>query len=293
MKIALLGTGLMGAPMVRCLLAAGHTVHVWNRSATKAEALVTDGAVFFSEPAQAVKGVTHVITMLSDGQAVADTLFENGVAAAMNAGSTVIDMSSIKPSQARDHAARLRTMGLGHLDAPVSGGTKAATEGTMAIMVGGNETIFENALDAFAPMGRATRVGEDGAGQLSKLANQAIVAITIGAVAEATLLMRQGGADLTAFRQALSGGFADSIILQQHGKRMDDGNFEPGGRSVLQLKDLNNLLEEAQSLGLELPSAKAVRDRFNRFVHELDGAERDHSGLFCELEERNELNRDN
>ena len=135
-------------------------------------------------------------------------------------------------------------------------------------------------------MGRPTLVGPPGTGQLAKLANQGIVATTIGIVAEAMLLMRSAGADMNRLREALRGGFADSVILQQHGKRMADGDFAPGGRSALQLKDLDNLLDEAASLGLTLPLSELQRTRYRRFVEDLDGGDLDHAGLFLELEDR-------
>ncbi|MDP3526329.1 MAG: NAD(P)-dependent oxidoreductase, partial [Hoeflea sp.] len=206
-------------------------------------------------------------------------------------GATVIDMSSIRPSQARDHAARLSERGVRHLDAPVSGGTKGAQAGTLAIMAGGDEQVFAEALDLFKPMGRAVRVGPSGAGQLAKLANQAIVGITIGAVAEATLLVSQGGGDLEAFRSALSGGFADSTILQLHGARMQSDSFEPGGRVLVQIKDLDNVLIEARALGIRLPMVEAVRDRFARLADDLGGGNLDHSALFLELLDLNGLSR--
>ena len=289
--IAMLGTGLMGAPMARRLLGAGNAVRAWNRSPGKAEALVADGATAFDEPAAAVAGCDFVVTMLSDGNAVADVLFERGAADAMRPGTVVIDMSSIRPGEAREHDRRLRERALLHLDAPVSGGTRGAQAGTLAIMVGGDEATFDRARAVLGAMGRPVRVGEAGAGQLSKLANQAIVAVTIGVVAEATLLMRQGETDLGAFRDALSGGFADTVILQQHGERMERQDFTPGGPARLQLKDLDNLLEEARALGLELPLVRGVRDRFETLVHKMDGADLDHSALFLELEGQNGFRR--
>ena len=289
--IAVLGTGLMGAPMARRLLAAGHDVRAWNRSRDKAEALAADGATVFGEPGEAVKQCDFVITMLSDGPAVADVLFERGAAAAMRAGTLFVDMSSIKPAEARDHADELAKRSVEHLDAPVSGGTRGAEAGTLAIMVGGHEEAFERARPVLSAMGRPVRVGGAGAGQLSKLANQAIVAVTIGVVAEATLLMREAGADLGAFRDALRGGFADSVILQQHGERMAGRDFKPGGPSRLQLKDLDNLLDEARALGLELPLVRTVRDRFETLVHKMGGADLDHSALFLELEAQNGFRR--
>jgi 2-hydroxy-3-oxopropionate reductase len=290
-QVAVLGTGLMGAPMARRLIAGGFDVHVWNRSPEKAEAVAADGATAHRDPAEAAAGADFIITMLSDGEAVADVLFERGVAARIRRGATVIDMSSIKPTEAREHAERLAEREIHHLDAPVSGGTKGAEAGTLAIMAGGDSAVFEAARPVLSAMGRPVLVGGSGAGQLSKLANQAIVAVTIGVVAEATLLMRQGEADLSSFRNALTGGFADSTILQQHGKRMAERDFKPGGPSRLQLKDLDNLLEEARSLGLELPLVRAARDRFETLVHKMDGSELDHSALFLELEAENGFQR--
>ena len=284
-KIAFLGTGLMGAPMVRNLLGAGFHVTAWNRSIDKAEALVTNGAQVAASPAVAAGNADIVISMVSDGPAVR-ALLDGGVAGAMRPGSIFVDMSSIKPREARAHFDLLKAVGVSALDAPVSGGTRGAADATLAIMAGGEETAFDAAKSALSAMGRPTLVGPSGTGQLAKLANQGIVATTIGIVAEAMLLMQSAGADMNRLREALKGGFADSVILQQHGKRMADNDFAPGGRSSLQLKDLDNLLEEAESLGLALPQAELQQQRFHRFVHELGGADLDHAGLFLELKDR-------
>ena len=282
-SIALLGTGLMGLPMARRLLGAGHQLTVWNRNASKAGPLAAEGAHLAASAAEAVKDATHVITMLTDGDVVENVLFETGVAEALSRGAIVIDMSSIQPRQARAHAERLSALGVLHLDAPVSGGTGGAETGTLAIMAGGDEQVFEKAKAVLEPMGRAIRVGPSGAGQLAKLANQAIVAIAIGAVSEATLLVSEGGGDLAAFRAALAGGFADSTILQVHGQRMQEDDFVARGRASVQIKDLDNILIEARDLGIKLPMVEAVRDRFVRLVEELDGGDLDHSALFVEL----------
>ena len=282
-SIALLGTGLMGLPMARRLLGAGFELTVWNRDQSKAQPLAAEGARVAASAAEAVAGATHIITMLTDGAVVEQVLFATGAAEAMAAGATVIDMSSIRPSETRAHAKRLAELGVAHLDAPVSGGTGGAEAGTLAIMAGGDQKVFDAALDLFKPMGRAIRVGPSGSGQLAKLANQAIVGITIGAVAEATLLVSAGGGDLAAFRQALSGGFADSTILQLHGARMEAGDFAPRGRVSVQIKDLDNILAEARELGIRLPLVEAVRDRFVRLADDLGGANLDHSALFLEL----------
>jgi 2-hydroxy-3-oxopropionate reductase len=285
-RIAFLGLGLMGGPMTRNLLEAGYAVTVWNRTAGKAEALTTVGAVAAASPADAVREADFIIAMVSDGRAVESLIADHGVAVSAKPGAIFIDMSSIKPEQARAHASYLKAHGIEHLDAPVSGGTKGATDGMLAIMVGGEEAIFNKAKPVLAAMGRPVLVGPSGCGQLAKLANQGIVATTIGAVAEAMLMMKAGGADMNRLREALKGGFADSTILQQHGKRMAEGDFRPGGRSSLQLKDLNNLLEEAGHLGLSLPLAELQRERFRFFVEDMDGGEKDHSALFLELQAR-------
>jgi len=288
-KIAFLGIGLMGNHMARNLLKAGYALNAWNRTISKAEALAVDGAEIARTPADAVKDADYVITMLSDGPTVRDMFFTNGLCQQMKAGACLIDMSSIKASEAREHAAEMRATGRNHLDAPVSGGTKGAEAGSLAIMVGGAEEVFAKAKPVFTPMGRPVRVGPDGSGQLSKLANQTIVAVTIGVVAEAMLLAEKGGADPAAIRDALKGGFADSVILQQHGERMTTGNFEPGGLTKFQLKDINNALEEAGHHGLTLPLTKQIQQRYDVLTNEMDGADTDHSAIYLELLRQNNL----
>ena len=282
-KIAFLGTGLMGAPMCCCLLKAGFELTVWNRTASKAEALHADGATVAAAPEKAVAGAEVVITMLSDGPAVADVMFEEGAAAAIAEGATRIDMSSIGADEAMDHAKRHLASGVAYLDAPVSGGTKGAAAGELAIMAGGTPETFAAMEPVFAAMGRATHVGPNGCGQLSKLANQVIVAITIGAVSEAFILAGGGGADRAQVRTALQGGFASSRILTEHGQRMVERNFEPGGPAKFQVKDLKNALAAAERLGLDLPITRLVNDLFTAMVKSGKG-DMDHSGLLTHLE---------
>lgn len=286
MKIALLGTGMMGYPMARRLCEAGHEVHVWNRTRAKAEGLAAHGATVHDEAADAVRGAEFVVTMLEHGPIVEQVLFGAGVAAAMNPGTVVIDMSSIKPAEARDHAERLGGMGVTHLDAPVSGGTLGAEAGTLAIMAGGKATTFERAKPVFAPLGRATLVGPSGAGQLAKLANQMIVGITIGAVAEALLLCEKGGADPAKVKEAITGGFADSRILQVHGQRMVERDFAPRGRMTVQLKDMRNALDTAAGLGFTAPITGLLEQLYaDGVAHGF--SDLDQSGLFAELARRN------
>ena len=288
-NIAFLGIGLMGNHMARNILKAGYSLSAWNRTLSKAEALASDGAQIAQTPAEAVKDADFVITMLSDGPTVRDLFFTNGLCQQMKSGACLIDMSSIKASEAREHAQEMRATGRSHLDAPVSGGTKGAEAATLAIMAGGLQDVFDKAVPVFAPMGRAVRVGPDGSGQLSKLANQTIVAVTIGVVAEAMLLAEKGGADPAAIRDALKGGFADSVILQQHGERMTTGNFVPGGLTKFQLKDINNALEEAGHHNLTLPLTEQVQHRYTALVEEMDGADTDHSAIYLELLRQNNL----
>jgi 2-hydroxy-3-oxopropionate reductase len=290
-SIAFLGTGLMGAPMARRLLAAGLPVTVWNRNVRKAEALVDNGAILAHTAAEAVSDADIVITMLSDGHAVGDVLFSAGVAEALKPGAVVVDMSSIAPPIAKEHSARLTERGIAHVDAPVSGGVVGAEAGTLAIMAGGEASIIKVLTEVFAALGRVTHVGPSGAGQICKLANQQIVAITIGAVAEAMMLVEAGGASREKFRDAIRGGFAESRILDLHGARMVERRFEPGGPSRLQLKDLNAVAAMADEFSLDLPLTTEVRSAFEAFVADGNG-EKDHSALLLHLEKINRREED-
>ena len=285
-KIAFLGTGLMGAPMARRLLQAGYSLTVWNRNPDKAKALESDGATVAPSPAEAVDGADIVITMLTDGGAVGDVLFESGCADRLAKGAKVIDMSSIAPAIAKQHAAKFEALGIAHVDAPVSGGVVGAEAGTLAIMAGGDADVVASLQEVFTAMGRVTHVGPSGAGQICKLANQQIVAVTIGAVAEAMILVEAGGASREAFRNAIRGGFADSRILEIHGRRMVERAFEPGGTAKNQLKDLNAVMDVADALSLTLPLTSGVRTEFTDFV-EGGGGPLDHSGLLLHLEKLN------
>jgi 2-hydroxy-3-oxopropionate reductase len=286
MKIALLGIGLMGLPMGRRLCEAGHSVHVWNRTWHKAEQLAPLGATVHTSPGQATKGAELVILMLDNGEVVGRVLFELGAAASMVPGTLVVDMSSIKPIEAKDHAARLSELGVDYLDAPVSGGTMGAEQGTLAIMVGGKASNFDRAVPVLKVFGRPTHVGPIGSGQLTKLANQMIVGATIGVVAEALLLCERGGADMGKVKEAITGGFADSRILQVHGQRMVDRDFAPRARMTVQIKDLRNALATAQEVGFDAPITALFEQLYAQGIeHGL--ADLDHAGLFVELASRN------
>ena len=284
--VALLGTGRMGLPMATRLCQAGLRVHVWNRNRARAEPLAAEGAQVHDSPASAVPEADLVISMLENGPVVESVLFAQGTAQAMRAGTLVVDMASIKPAEARDHAERLAALGLQHVDAPVSGGTVAAEAGTLAIMAGGEASALERALPVLQHLGTTTHVGPHGAGQLAKLANQMIVGITIGAVSEALLMCAKGGADMAKVREAIGGGFARSRILELHGLRMVERDFAPRATMTVQRKDMRNALDTAATLGFQAPITELFERLYSEAIdHGL--ADLDHSGLFVELARRN------
>lgn len=286
MRIAVLGTGLMGFPIARRLCEAGHQVSVWNRSRDKAERLRGNGARVAERPADAVRDAEIVIGMLENGRVMDDVLFDQGAADAIPAGALVIDMASTRPAEARSQAGRLAQRGVAHLDAPVSGGTVGAENGALAIMVGGDAADVARAAPVFDCLGRVTHVGGHGAGQTAKLANQMIVGITIGAVAEALLFAERGGADMGKVREAISGGFAASRVLELHGQRMVERDFVKRAAMTVQLKDMRNALATAQEIGFDAPVCTLFERLYADGVEHGD-ADLDHSGLFMELARRN------
>lgn len=284
-KIAFLGIGLMGNHQARRLLQAGYALTAWNRSRAKAEALEAFGATVADTAADTVRDADVVVTMLENGPIVTEVLFGSGADAAIRSGAVVVDMSSIKPAESQDHARRLGRRGVAHVDAPVSGGTVGAENGTLAIMAGGEPDAFARVEDVLKVMGRPVHVGPSGAGQLAKLANQIIVGVAIGAVGEALMLAAKGGADPAKVREALRGGFAESRVLELHGQRMIDRDFVTKGRSVTHLKDIDNALSAATELGLELPFSGVLADLFRGLL--ANAGDLDHSALLAELERRN------
>jgi 2-hydroxy-3-oxopropionate reductase len=286
MKIAFLGIGLMGQPMSHKLIEAGFSLQLWNRSPEKMAPFSTI-AKLCTSTTEAISDADIIITMLENGDVVDQVLYQSKVYQNSPKGSLFIDMSSIPPAMAKRHAKLIAEHGAHYLDAPVSGGTAGAEQGTLSVMAGGERTQFERAQAIFNALGKATYIGEVGCGQLCKLANQAIVGITIGAVSEALLLASEGGADPEAVREALSGGFASSRILELHGRRMLDRDFLPGATSRVQLKDLKTILDEARNEGLSLPLSQRTYDSYLSLV--ANGHENvDHSGLLLELERLNQ-----
>ena len=282
-KIAFIGIGLMGLPMAKNLLKAGYFVKVFNRSLEKAELLSQYNAEVAKSIKEVVVGADVIITMLADDEAVNVVMKNDDFLNNLKSGSTVIDMSSVKPETAKFHASKLNLKNVNYLDAPVSGGTIGAEEASLAIMVGGEQKVFEDHLDILKNIGNPSLVGPVASGQISKLANQIIVGITIGAVAEAIILCEKAGTDPEKMIKALTGGWADSKILQTHGQRMIKKDFSPKGKTSTQLKDMGNILDCAKELNLHLPVSTLVKEMYNSLVNNGHG-NKDHSSLYKEIE---------
>ena len=286
MKIAFIGTGLMGYPMASNLLKKKLNLKVFSRTLDKAKPLEKLGAHISNSLGEVVKDTDIIITMLTDDEAVEKVLGDKEFLNNLKPSSTVIDMSSIKPKIAIQYGKILEEKEINFLDAPVSGGTIGAEDGSLAIMVGGEQKTFDYAFDTLKIMGNPTLVGPIGSGQVSKLANQIIVGVTIGAVAEAITLCEKAGVDANKFIKALSGGFADGKILQNHGKRMIDKDFSPKGKVSTHLKDMNNILECAGDFDTKLPISSLIKEMFNSLV-ERGNDNDDHSALYKEIENQN------
>ncbi len=253
-KLGFIGLGIMGAPMAGHLIAAGHDVYLTTRSKVP-EALQTGKAVVCKTAKEVAEKADIVFMMLPDTPDVQKVLFgDNGVAAGLSKGKTVVDMSSISPMETKAFAEKINALGCDYLDAPVSGGEVGAKAASLTIMVGGTEDAFARVKPLFELMGKnITHVGGTGDGQTCKVANQIIVALNIAAVGEALLFASKAGADPAKVRQALMGGFAASRILEVHGERMVKRTFNPGFRIGLHQKDLSLALSGARTLGVALP----------------------------------------
>ena len=285
-KIGFIGIGLMGFPMAKNILKSGYKLKVFNRSLVKAEPLKDFGAEISKTVSELVKDSEIIITMLTDDKAVDQVMGSSHFLDNLKPGSTVIDMSSTKPITAKKHGKNLSLKKIDYLDAPVSGGTIGAEEGSLAIMIGGDQKVFNKAEDLLKTMGNPTLVGPVGSGQVAKLANQIVVGLTIGAVAEAVTLCEKAGADPIKMISALSGGWADSKVLQTHGKRMIDKDFSPKGKTSTHLKDMNNILECANNFNTHLPISNLVKEMYKNLVENGHGND-DHSSLYKEIERIN------
>jgi 2-hydroxy-3-oxopropionate reductase len=284
MKLGFIGLGIMGAPMAGHLRAAGHDLFVNTRSAVP-QALLDAGAVACATPAEVTRQAEVIFTMVPDTPDVQKVLFgEQGVASALGPGKTVVDMSSISPIETQAFAKQVEATGADWLDAPVSGGEVGAKAASLTIMVGGRDEVFARVQPLFALMGKnITHVGPAGAGQVTKVANQIIVALNIAAVGEALVFASKAGADPARVRQALMGGFAASRVLEVHGERMIKRTFNPGFRIRLHQKDLNLALQGARSLGLALPNT-AMTAQLMQACAAAGLADMDHSALVQALE---------
>lgn len=262
MKIGFIGAGVMGTPMVRRLLKAGHHVRVWNRTPAKAELLRSHGARVAASLAEVATDVDALIAVIENGAAVREVLFAPQLLEQLRPGQVIVDMSSIAPHESVDIGGRFRALGMFYIDAPISGGPEGAEAGTLAIMAGGDAEAVEAARLALECMGRLTHVGPSGAGQTVKLLSQTIASTAITAVSEVMVLASSLGLDPARVRTALAGGFADSKMLQIHGQRMTERNFVPGGHVRTFLKDLNNAAALISTQGLDLPVADLARSYF-------------------------------
>jgi 2-hydroxy-3-oxopropionate reductase len=283
-KIGFIGLGIMGTPMAGHLIKAGHEVFLYTHGSVPAT-LVEAGGKACGSSKEVAQNADIIITMVPDTPHVASALFgENGVAEGLSNGKVVVDMSSISPVETKVFAERIKALGCEYVDAPVSGGEVGAKAASLTIMVGGSEAAFDRVKPLFELMGKnITLVGENGAGQTCKVANQIIVALNIEAVGEALLFASKMGADPAKVRQALMGGFAASRILEVHGERMVKRTFDPGFRIELHQKDLNLALSSARAVGVSLPNTATAQELFNSCAAH-GGGGWDHSAMVRALE---------
>ncbi len=279
-RVGFVGLGLMGLPMARNVLKAGYQLTVWNRTAAKAAPLVAEGAEQAADPAQVAQRSDVVVTIVTDSPDVEAVVGgAGGVLSGANSGSVWIDMSTISPAVTRRLGAQAAERGVGALDAPVSGGPPGAEAGTLSIMVGGAQDVFDACLPLLQTMGKTiTRVGDLGAGQVTKACNQVVIAATLAGIAEALVLGAKAGVDPALIRQALLGGYAGSRLLEVHGQRMIDHAFDPGFFVKLHDKDLHIVLDMAHSLSVSAPVSALAAQHFNALIADGDG-ELDNSAM--------------
>lgn len=279
-RIGFIGLGIMGKPMARNLLKAGYPLVVYNRSRPAMDELTTEGAILANSPKAIAEQSDVVISCVSDSPDVeAIALGSNGIIEGANPGLTFIDMSTIAPATARKVYTTLKAKGVDALDAPVSGGDIGAQQGTLSIMVGGDKAAFQRSLPILQAMGKnIVYIGEAGAGQVTKACNQIIVAMTVQAVAEALTLAKKAGVDVAKVREALMGGFAQSRILDIHGKRILEGDFQPGFKLNLHRKDMNIVLQAGREMGVPLFGAAQVTSMMDALLAQ-DKGDLDNSAI--------------
>ena len=276
----------MGFPMAKNLLKSGYNLKAYNRSQDKADRLKEFGAEISLSIKDVVTNSDTIITMLTDDTAVEKVMGSDDFISNIKEGATVIDMSSVNPVITKKYAEILKQKKINYLDAPVSGGTIGAEEASLAIMVGGDEETFKNCYELLKKMGNPTLVGPVSSGQISKLANQIIVGVTIGAVAEAVTLCEKSGTNPNKMIEALSGGWADSKILQTHGKRMIDKDFTPKGKTTTQLKDMTNIINAGKAVETYLPISSLIKEMYKDLVADGHG-NTDHSSLYNAIKKIN------
>jgi 2-hydroxy-3-oxopropionate reductase len=285
-NISFIGIGLMGFPMAKNLLKSGFNLRAYNRSQDKADRLKEFGAEISTSIKDVVTNSDVIITMLTDDAAVEKVMGSDEFISNIKEGATVIDMSSVNPVITKKYFKILKEKNINYLDAPVSGGTIGAEEASLAIMVGGDEETFKQCYDLLKILGNPTLVGPVSSGQISKLANQIIVGVTIGAVAEAVTLCEKSGTNPNKMIEALSGGWADSKILQTHGKRMINKDFTPKGKTTTQLKDMTNIINAGKAVETHLPISSLVKEMYKDLVADGQG-NTDHSSLYKAIEKIN------
>ena len=276
----------MGFPMAKNLIKSGYKLKAFNRSQDKAERLKDFGAEISVSIKDVVTSSDVIITMLTDDVAVEKVISSDEFIKNIKPNATVIDMSSINPVLSKKCAKLLKEKKINYLDAPVSGGTIGAEEASLAIMVGGDEKTFNECVDLLKILGNPTLVGPVSSGQISKLANQIIVGVTIGAVAEAITLCEKSGTNPSKMIEALSGGWADSKILQTHGKRMINKDFSPKGKTTTQLKDMTNIINAGKAVETHLPISSLIKEMYRDLVTDGHG-NTDHSSLYNAIEKIN------
>lgn len=290
--IGFIGLGIMGKPMAKNLINAGHPLVVYNRTASKAQELVAVGARQVGSPKEVAENAEIIITMVADSPDVEQVILgPAGVIEGARAGSIIVDMSSISPIVTQRIAAELATRKVAMFDAPVSGGEVGAVQATLSIMVGGDETLFADVKPVLEKMGKSVvRVGAVGAGGVTKLSNQIIVAAALQGISEALVLAQKAGVDLLHVYEAIKGGMAGGRTLDMKAPKIAERNFEPGFKLDLHIKDLKNALQAGKALGVPLPSTSLIHELFSACSAQGNG-QKDHSAIFTLIEQLAGINR--
>ncbi|MBW9400796.1 NAD(P)-dependent oxidoreductase [Leclercia sp. EC_58] len=288
MRIGLLGTGLMGQPVARRLVAAGYPVTVWNRSQEKALQLASAGVKIEQSASQLLADSELIICLLSDATACDEVIFNHNALQYIGPDTIILMMSTLSPDIVVEQARKAHSVQAHYVDLPVSGGTTGAEKGSLSLMAGGSRQLIESLRPLLSHLGKVTHVGEVGAGQLTKLANQIIVAGTLSLLSEAFTLAQRGGADPEKVREALLGGFADSTLLQHQGERMVKGDFKARGAAKWQLKDTRSAVALAKQLNLTLPLTETVNRLFSQMIDAGEG-DLDHCAIIKQIQRLNKV----